>query len=234
MVKWRAAVVVAVTGAVLFSVACSRQTTVSPVEAGVVPAKQEAELPFERTAQKTGISPTSSVIPPGANIPTGTAIAVRLRSAISSARQRTGDRFEAVLDEPVVVNGETLLERGTVVTGRVIEARRASATRSPGYLRLVLTSFPVFGKTELVQTSSAFLKGASPARLDLSHAHLPNGSGAQLSGGMYPDGSGALASLSGADPSLTSESRAKDILITPEHRLIFRLIEPVVLPPQTE
>lgn len=230
MVRWRAAVVLAVTGAVLSAIACSRQATVSPVDAGVVPAKQEAELPFERTAQKTGISPTSSVIPPGANIPVGTAISVRLKYAISSARQRTGDRFEALLDEPVVLNGETLVQRGTVVIGRVIEARRASHSKSPGYLRLVLTSLPVLGKVELVQTSSAFLKGASAPRVDVSHAHLPDGGGAQLSAGTYSDESAASGIMSAADARLIAQPTARDVLVGTDHRFIFRLTEPLALP----
>lgn len=229
MVRWRAAVVMAVTGAVLSAIGCSRQATVSPVDAGVIPAKQEAELPFERTAQKTGISPTNSVIPPGANIPVGTAISVRLKYAISSARQRTGDRFEALLDEPVVLNGETLVQRGTVVTGRVLEARRASQSKSPGYLRLVLTSLPVLGKVELVQTSSAFLKGASIPRVDLSHAHLPDG-GVRLSAGTYSDESAATGIMSAADARLTPQPMAKDVLVGTDHPLIFRLTEPIALP----
>ena len=230
MVRWRAAVRVAVAGGVVFAVACSRQATVSPVDAGVVPAKQEADLPFERTAQKTGISPTSSVIPSGANIPIGTAISVRLKYALSSARQRTGDRFEALLDEPLVLNGETLLQPGTVVTGRVIEARRASHSKSPGYLRLALTALPILGKVELVQTSSAFLKGASVPRIDLSHAHLAGGGGAQLTPGAYSDESTATGIMSAADARLIAEPTAKDVLVGTDHRLTFRLTEPVALP----
>jgi len=234
MVRWQAAVIGAVAGAVLFTVACGHQATVSPVDVGGVSGSPEAELPFERTAQKTGISPTSSVIPPVASIPIGTAISVRLRSAMSSAHQRTGDRFEALLDEPVVVDGKTLLERGTVVIGRVIEARRASPAKSAGYLRLVLTSLPLLGKTELVQTTSSFLKGAGGARMDLSHARVLTGGAPQLSSGTYPDKSGAPASMSAADTRLIAESTAKDVLVGPDHRLVFRLTEPVVLPPPTE
>jgi hypothetical protein len=230
MVRWRAAVGMAVAGIALSAIGCNRQATVSPVDTGVVPAKQEAELPFERIAQKSGISPTSSVIPPGANIPIGTAISVRLKYVLSSARQRAGDRFEALLDEPLVLNGETLVERGTIVTGRVLEARHASHSKSPGYLRLVLTSVPVLGKVELVQTSSAFLKGASVPRIDLSHAHLLSGSGAQLSTGAYSDASAATGIMSAADARLITEQTAKDVLVGTDHRLIFRLTEPISLP----
>jgi len=228
MVRWQAAVVMAVVGVVVFTAACGRQTTVSPVDAGVIPSGQEADLPFERTAQKTGISPTSSVIPPGANIPPGTAIAVRLKSAISSARQRTGDQFEAVLDEPVMLNGEILAERGTIVIGRVIEARRAAHSTSPGYVRLVLISLPILGRTAPVQTSSAFLKGAR-ASADFSRVSTEKRNGLLVAAA--EGGKGAMLA---SDPRLRVGSLAKDVLVSPEHRLIFRLTEPLALPRQDD
>jgi hypothetical protein len=155
-------------GLVLFTGACGRQTSVAPVASGVASSPEDDQLPFERAAQKSGISPTSSVIPPGANLPVGTPISIHLQSTISSAHERAGDRFQGVLDEPIVVNGETLAERGVAVTGRVIEARRVSPPSSPGYLRLVVTSLPILGKSTMIHTSSTFLKGARPAKLNVA------------------------------------------------------------------
>src|SRR5215469_2486340 len=160
MMGWRSSAIAALACCLVVATACDRRTSVSPTEAGAGSPPQDGQLPFERAAQKTGISPTSSVIPPGANLPVGTAITIRLKTGISSASERTGDRFLGLLEEPIVVNGETIAPVGGVVIGRVLESRRAARSQSPGYLRLVLTSVPILGKNILVQTSSSFVKGS--------------------------------------------------------------------------
>src|SRR5215469_4965342 len=170
MMGWRSSAIAALACCLVVATACDRRTSVSPTEAGAGSPSQDGQLPFERAAQRTGISPTSSVIPPGANLPVGTAITIRLKSAISSATERTGDRFLGLLEEPIVVNDETIAPRGGVVIGRIIEARRAVRSKSPGYLRLVLTSIPISGKSVLVQTSSSFIKGAQPRNVTVAQA----------------------------------------------------------------
>jgi hypothetical protein len=193
---------------------CGRQESVSPTESGAAPSSQDGELPFERAAQKTGISPTSSVIPPGANLPVGTAITVRLKSAISSASERTGDRFLGLLEEPIVVNGETIAPVGGVVIGRVIEARRAARAKSPGYLRLVLTSIPILGKSTMAQAG-----------------HSGDG---LLAAAEAAPGNGPLLGATTADRRMIGGVIAKDAFVGPEHHLTFRLTEPLLLPEQDQ
>ena len=43
------------------------------------------------------------------SVPAGTAISIRLQSSVSSATAHAGDTFEAVVDEPVVVGGQTVV-----------------------------------------------------------------------------------------------------------------------------
>lgn len=104
-------------------VACGHQSSVPIVASGAV-TPDSAQLPFDREAQSGGISPTNSVVPPGAQVPAGTAILVRLKKPLSSARAHSDDTFLAVLEEPVLVNDRVLAEPGAVVTGRVVEASR--------------------------------------------------------------------------------------------------------------
>ena len=123
------------------------------------------KLPFDRQPRSTGISPSQSLIPSGTKLPEGTPIPIRLQSTLSSASARAGDSFGATVDEPVVIDGQTLIDRGTPATGRVLEAKpsanfpgRASA---PGYLRIVLVSLNVGGRPVMIETSSIFAKGGS-------------------------------------------------------------------------
>src|SRR5207244_1500317 len=96
----------------------------------------EQQMPFDRLADKKGVSPTASLLP--ASIPAGTPIAIRLQSPVSSASSQSGDSFEAALDEPVVINGQAVAPRGATVTGKVVEAKASGNLQDPGYLRLTL------------------------------------------------------------------------------------------------
>ena len=210
-------------------VGCDRQSTVPVVTSEALSSPDEARLPFDREAQKDGISPTSSVIPPGAQLPAGTPITVRLRSPLSSATANAKDKFEAVLDEPIIVNERVLAKRGTVVTGRVIEARSRARSQGPGYVRLALSAIMIEGKPTTVRTSSNFLKGAGPGR----RRAMPAGSEGELMG----------AAASGNEPTLGNAvvvgnpsgsarlSSPRDVTIGQDRTLTFRLIEPLPLNP---
>jgi hypothetical protein len=136
-------------GLMLFP-SCSRQPVLLSQKANT------QSLPFNDSSHGDGLSPTEPFA--AASIPAGTAIVIRLQSSLSSAVSHAGDQFEAVLDEPIVVQGQTLAPSGTAVTGRVLEAR-ASNRRAPGYLRLTLSSLVLNGKAANVHTSSVFVKG---------------------------------------------------------------------------
>jgi hypothetical protein len=118
-------------------------------------------LPFDRQSRTTGVSPSQSLIPSTTRLPEGTPIPIRLQSALSSATSHAGDTFSAVIDEEVVVDGQTLVAPGTPATGRVLEAKPSLRSLEPGYLRIVLVSLNIGGKPVVIETSSIFAKGGS-------------------------------------------------------------------------
>ncbi|MBZ5666055.1 MAG: hypothetical protein LAO30_15750 [Acidobacteriia bacterium] len=137
-----------------FLCACARP----PAENANSPNSQN--LPFDRQ-RSTGVSPSQSLIPSTTKLPEGTPIPIRLQSAVSSASSHAGDTFQAIIDEPVVVDGQTLVPPGTPATGRVLEAKPSQRSLEPGYLRIVLVSLNVDGKPVMIETSSIFAKGGS-------------------------------------------------------------------------
>src|ERR1700674_5015466 len=145
--------------------ACGRPT--SDFGGSASNSADSQKLPFDRQPGSTGISPSQSLIPSVTKLPEGTPIPIRLQSALSSASAHAGDSFSATVDEPVVIDGQTLIDRGTPATGRVLEAKPAtnspgrSLERSvaPGYLRIVLVSLNVGGRPVMIETSSIFAKG---------------------------------------------------------------------------
>jgi hypothetical protein len=141
--------------------ACGRPTSDSGGNASSSADSQK--LPFDRQPRSTGISPSQSLIPSANKMPEGTPIPIRLLSALSSASAHAGDTFGAIVDEPVVVDGQTLIDRGTPATGRVLEAKPSAHSPghspAPGFLRIVLVSLTVAGRPVMIETSSIFAKG---------------------------------------------------------------------------
>ncbi len=93
------------------------------------------------------------------NLPAGTMLTVRLKTPITTDKPGASDTFEAVVDEPLVIDGNILIPRGASVAGRVESARAFKATRNRGYVRLILDSIDVAGRDLPVQTSSLFARG---------------------------------------------------------------------------
>src|SRR5713226_9497803 len=183
----------------------------------------DQQLPFDRASDKKGISPTGSLMP--AAIPAGTPITIRLQSSLSSAASRSGDAFEAVLDEPIIVEGQTVAPRAATVTGKVVYAKASGHLQDPGYLRLTLTEISVNGKSLPVQTSSIFVKGGSHEKRNLEMIGGGAGGGA-LAGG----GKGALIGTAVGAAGGTGAAYATgktDVGFAAERRLTFRLTQPL-------
>ena len=166
------------------------------------------KLPFDREPRSTGISPSQSLIPSTTKLPEGTPIPIRLQKALSSASSHAGDTFSATIDEPVVIDGQTLVDRGTPATGRVLEAKTFVSSRGsslePGYLRIVLVSLKIGGRPVMIETSSIFAKGGS-----------------------REERNPAAGAASGAGRE--DKSRDKDIVFSIDRRLNFRLAQTVDL-----
>lgn len=75
-----------------------------------------------------------------ATLPPNTALQVRIDERISSDSAKVGDVFHGKLAQPVIVQGKTLFEKGTDVTGQVLQQHSSGRLSSPGQLTLALTS----------------------------------------------------------------------------------------------
>ena len=112
------------------------------------------------TSADNGQNPSEPGLPfhDAQNLPAGTLITVRLQNSISS-ENRDNSSFEAVVDEPIEVDGKRLVPRGTKVSGQIESARASNVSREHGYLRLVLRSMDLAGMKLPIQTSSLFVRG---------------------------------------------------------------------------
>jgi hypothetical protein len=93
------------------------------------------------------------------NLPAGTLLTVRLKDPVSADNPEASGRFEGVIDEPVMVDGNLLVPSGTSVAGRV-ESARSSKVQGSGFVRVTLDSIDIAGKDLHLQTSSLFARGS--------------------------------------------------------------------------
>ena len=192
--KCKVTIVTAPVFAILLYVGCSRQLSDENTNTD--------QLPFEYTADKTGISPTASLIP--AELPPGTQITIRLQAAISSIASHSGDGFDAVLDKPILFQGQTIAPAGSAVRGKVLAAKASGRSRDPGFLRITLTEISLKGRVLSVQTSSIFAKGISRERRK------------------FRGGADAVKELT----KTAGTTSNKDAGFSTEERLTFRLTQP--------
>jgi len=97
--------------------------------------------------------------PRSSSLPAGTLLTVRLQDSVTADKSDASGSFAALVDEPVVVGGKTLVPRGTGVAGRVESSRVSQVKRDTGYVRLTLDSIRVGGREVPLQTSSLFARG---------------------------------------------------------------------------
>ena len=97
----------------------------APAQATPVPPLDPTPPP--RPAVVLNPPPQAQTAPPeprqphNATIPAGALITVRLADSLSSSKNHAGDAFSATLDQPLVVDGFAVAERGAHIEGRVID-----------------------------------------------------------------------------------------------------------------
>jgi hypothetical protein len=158
-----------------------------------------------------------------------TAIYVRLQQSLSSTTAQSGQNFSAELDEPLMVEGQTLAPKGAPVTGKVVAVRDSGRLHNSGYLRITLSSITLNGKSVPLQTNSVFVSGGSYRKRNL--AFIGGGAGGDaLLGALVDGGKGAPIGPTAGAAGGTSAAYAtgkKEVGFVAERRLGFRLTQPL-------
>lgn len=158
---------------------CSRSVPV-PDEG----SNQAGQAPFRTTGAANGVLPSEHQDGPqesglpfddGQSIPAGTLLAVRLKGALTSAATSGNTLFEAVVDQPVLIDGNTIVPRGTAVIGKVESVRISTSNPERGYVRLALQSVHLGGVDVPVQTASLSARQGPSADLQGSTVRLEDG-----------------------------------------------------------
>lgn len=162
----------------------------------------------------------------------GTLLNVRLAESLSSERVQTGDAFSATLDQPLVVEGFVIAERGARLHGKVISAEKAGRVSGLAQLSLQLTQLNTAdGQKVPIQTEALVRAGPKSADQDATKVGVAAGIGA-LIGAIAGGGRGAAigAGAGGAAGAGTvMATRGEPAVLPVETRLSFRLKDAVIL-----
>lgn len=167
----------------LLNTGCSRPTELNGTEGSA--ATDPHQVPFREAEGKgpadsnaTAVSPVSEKSAKTETglpfrdvdtLPAGTLLIIRLKNPVSADNPEASGRFEGIIDEPVTVDGNILVERGASVAGRV-ESTRSSKVKGNGLVRVTLDSIDIAGKGLHLQTSSLFARGSGASPNPSVHA----------------------------------------------------------------
>lgn len=208
---------------------------------GTVPAVAPAPAPAAAPARKPmrrGGSPHLEVAEPAPaqasrdfTVPAGTRLIVRMVDGVDSTRNQVGDRFQASLEEDLLVDGTLVVARGTDVYGRLVQAKEAGRVQGRSILTLELTEIRLNGTLHTLISGDYEVKGDSRG----ADTAKKVGGGAALGaiiGAVAGGGKGAAigAAVGGAaGGAVQVMTRGEQVKVPSETVLEFRLEEPVVL-----
>lgn len=175
---------------------------------------------------------TKSRTPQTVTIPAGTLLNVRLRQLISTDRQAAGDPFAATLDQPIVIDGFVIADKGSNVRGKITALDAPGRVKGRAAISLELTEINTTdGQRVDIRTDTYRNEAASGKKGDVAKL----GAGAALGaiiGAIAGGGKGAAigAGVGGAaGGGAVLATKGQDVRLTSETKLSFRLTENVTL-----
>ena len=168
---------------------------------------------------------------PSVQVPAGMQIVVRLIDPVNSERDNLGQTYRASIDQPVIVNGQTVIPRGADAVATLIDAKQSGKIEGRTVLTLDLKTLTVNGRSyDIVTTGvpeASGSRGARSAKVIGGATALGAIIGAAAGGGRGAAiGAGAGAGAGTVAEVATSGQKVK---VPAETRLTFTLKNPIDL-----
>lgn len=180
--------------------------------------------------QNNGAAPAGDG-PLGVELPAGSALVVRLIDPVNSDLDHLGQSYRASIDQPVVVDGQTVIPRGADVVAVLTNSQKSGKIEGRTSMTLDLQSVTLDGRKYDIQTGGVTEAGNSQT---VRSAKVIGGTAAlgAIIGAIAGGGKGAaIGTLAGAGAGTAAQvyTSGAHVKIPAETRLTFSLTHPLDL-----
>jgi len=157
-------------------------------------------------------------------VPAGTVLNVRTTQPIAAESAQPGMTLTGVVDDPIAVNGEIVIPRGTIAMLEVVYVEQSSNMKGRDRVTFKVHSIQTKSGTYPVATSQVELKGSSEGKKAAKKIIGGAGIGAAL-GGILGGGTGAAigAATGGGTGAVITGSGKTHLVVPAETLLQFQL-----------
>lgn len=190
------------------------------------PSEPDADVSAARSDSSRAINSDT------VTLTTGTRITIRTIDAVDSDRNQVGDKFQASLDQPIIVDGLTIVPKGADVYGRLTQAAEAGKIQGRSQLKLELTGIVVRGQTYPLVTGEYSVAGSSRGASTAKRVGGATAAGAVI-GAIAGGGRGAAIGAgvgAGAGTAVQVATRGEQVHVPSETLLEFTLQQDARLP----
>jgi outer membrane lipoprotein SlyB len=192
-----------------------------PAAPAAAPAKAAAPAPAK----------TAAAAPrPAVTVPAGTPLNVRLAQAIEVDVSQAGQRFKAIVDDPVMVGGSIVIPRGASASLQAAQVDQSGKMKGSDKITLKLNTITFGGMVHEVTTSYVETKGKGEGKKTARKVGGGAGLGA-IVGGIAGGGQGAAigAVVGGVGGAAVASGGEEHLKLPAETRLQFQLTQAVTI-----
>ena len=200
-------------------------TTTSPAPPKAVPAESKAIAAKQPVAQPAPEPEPEPTPPTTATLSSGTALKVRLMESLSSKTTAEGAVFETELDEDLVVDGKLLVPEGSIITGKVTEAKASGKVQGRAQMALKLVKVTVDEEAYEIRSNTLRFEAEGTGKKDATKIGLASGAGAVI-GAIAGGGRGAAIGAvigAGAGTGVTMATPGDEVEFRTEQMFQFEL-----------
>jgi hypothetical protein len=167
-------------------------------------------------------------------LPEGTVLHVRLAQPLSSARNQSGQEFQAILDKDLRVHNKTAVPAGAQLVGELLNVEGSGKTSGRAKMALVLRAVSVNGQVVPIETNVLAFEAEATHRKDARRIGGGAGLGA-IVGGIAGGGSGAAKGAvigGGVGTAATLLTKGEEVEFGAEQMFSFNLLSEVEITPR--
>jgi len=201
----------------------------APAPPAAAAPSSPAAPPDQPAAAEIPPEPTPAPIP--VTLATGTLVTVEFQEKLSSHESTEGQQFSVRVAEPVRVAEGIAIPTGSVVSGRVTEAKPAKKIGGSSRLAVEFVSVRLPGGETLPFAAAFSSKGKSSTGKDVGIIAGAAAGGAIIGNQVFDDDGGAKGALIGAAAGaiVTSQTKAKPVEIAAGTVTNLELTQPISL-----